>query len=114
MPCVSKIGERLIHADHAEITQNLGVKAGIEQMQNGMFNAADILINRHPVIQFLAIKTGLGIAIRAAIAVEIPGRFHKRVHRVRLPSGLAAAFRASRIHEFFQGRERRPAFGCLI
>jgi len=30
-------------------------------MQNSMFNAADILIHRHPVIKLFTIKAGLGI-----------------------------------------------------
>ena len=107
-----QVGEWLIYTDHSEIAQHLGVKARVEQMQNGIFNAADILINRHPVIKLFTIEAGLGVAIRTTVAVKIPRGFHKRIHRIRLPRGLAAALGTGRVNKFFQSRKRRTAFGA--
>ena len=44
--------ERLWRTDHPNVVQNLVPKPRIEQMQHGMFAAADIEIHRHPIALF--------------------------------------------------------------
>ena len=44
-------GERLAQAlgGEAHVGQGLGVEAGVEQVQDGVLDAADVLVDRHPV-----------------------------------------------------------------
>ena len=43
-------GERLVEIEIAALLQRPGEEPRIEQMQHGMLDAADILVDRHPVI----------------------------------------------------------------
>jgi hypothetical protein len=70
-----------------------GEEAAVEQMQDRVLHAADILVDRHhPVCDGgrgrRVLVPGIGEAR------EIPGRIHKRVHGVGFALRLAAAFRA--------------------
>jgi len=67
-------------------------------MQNRMLNAADILVNRHPVFYFFLIQRA-GKVIRTAVAEEIPGGFDKGVHGIGFASGSFAAERAADIYK---------------
>ncbi len=51
IPWVSRLQERLVDADHPQVAHDLGPEARIEQVHDGMFDAADILIDRHPVVE---------------------------------------------------------------
>ena len=44
-------GERLVHADVAGLVHGAGEEARIEQMQDRVLDAADILIDRQPVVR---------------------------------------------------------------
>ncbi len=61
-------------------------------MQNRVLDAADILIDRHPVIDRRAIHRDLGM--RAAEAREIPGAVDEGVERIGLPPCRGTAARA--------------------
>ena len=52
--------------------QNFHKEAGIQEMQNCMFDTADILVNRGPVIYFVFCKRCF-IVFRVGIAQIIPG-----------------------------------------
>ena len=52
-------------------------------MQNGVFNAADILIYRQPVISLLAVEHSLRI-VGTSKASVIPGRLHKGIEGICL------------------------------
>ena len=67
-------------------------EAAVKQMQNRVFNPADILIDVHPVIGLGQIGRRLGM--RRGKAGVIPGRIHKRVHRIRLAPRRCPALRA--------------------
>ena len=95
-----QFGKGLVHLDQARglgifrtldpnIAHDLGPKAGVKQVEDGMFNAADVLVHRHPVVGTAGHHlVGVG---GVAVPHEIPGRIHKRVHRVGLAArGLAA------------------------
>jgi hypothetical protein len=90
-PLGQEIGKGLAHVEIPKISQHAGIKAGIEEMKDGMLYPANILVHRHPVIHSLRIHGAL-IIIWTCIAVKIPGRLYKGVHRVRLSSGRALAF----------------------
>jgi hypothetical protein len=49
-------GERLRHADIAAIPQRAREETGIEEMQHRMLDAADILVDRHPIIHVFAFE----------------------------------------------------------
>ena len=66
-----KPGERFVEFNQTHITHDLGPESGVQQMKHGMFNAADVLIHRHPVV-IACINHRLIIA-RGGVAHEIPG-----------------------------------------
>jgi hypothetical protein len=83
-----EIGKGLAHLEIPKISHYPCVKAGVEEMKNGMLNPADILVHGHPVVHSLRIHRAL-IKIGTGIAIKIPGRLNKGIHRVRLSSGRA-------------------------
>ena len=88
-----QLGEGFVHFDQAQIAHHFGPETRIEQVQNGMLNAANVLVHGHPVVSTLGHHlVGIG---RVAIAHKVPRRIDKRVHGV----GLAAPrFAAHRTH----------------
>jgi hypothetical protein len=84
--------ERLGEIEMAGLAHGAGEKARIEQVQDRVLDAADILIDRQPVIGGLRI--GRRVGLRCGEAGEIPGRVDERVHRVGFAAGRLAAFRA--------------------
>ena len=67
-----------------------GEKPRIKQVQNRVFNPADILVNIHPIIGLGGVCWGFGMG-RGKTRV-IPRTIHKRVHRI----GFAPRGRATR------------------
>src|SRR3546814_18523154 len=81
-------GEGLIDVEIAAAPQRAGKEAGIEEVQHRMLDAADILVDRQPVIGGCPGKRL--VALRRAEAGEIPGRLDEGVEGVRLaPRRLA-------------------------
>jgi len=68
-------------------------EAHIHQVHGGMFAAASIGINRHPIAVFLRVK-GVAAVIRAEVAHEVPAGAHEGVHRIGFAFRRAAAGRA--------------------
>ena len=97
-----QFGKGLVHLDQAlglgifraldpNITHHLGPKAGVQQVEDGMFNAADVLVHRHPVVGTVGHHlVGVG---GVAVPHEIPRRIDKRVHGVGLAARGFAAHR---------------------
>ncbi len=85
-------GEGFLHRDVAGVLHRPGEEAGIQQVQDGVLDAADILVDRHPVIDRRLHQRDVGG--RAAIAGEIPGAVDEGVERVGLPPRRGAAGRA--------------------
>ena len=86
-------GERFIEGDVAGGLHGAGEEARIEQMQDRVLDAADILIDRHQAIHDRArgrrvLVPGIGEAR------EIPRRIHEGVHGVGVAQRFAAALRA--------------------
>ena len=50
-------------------------------MQDGVLDAADVLVHRHPVIHVVRVE-GLRVITGGSEAVEIPGRANEGVQRV--------------------------------
>src|SRR5215469_461861 len=76
--------DRFVVGDHAEIAHELRPEARIDQVQDCVLDAADVLINTsltEPVLGDLAVK-GRMIVLRVRVAVEVPGGIHEGVHGV--------------------------------
>ena len=104
-------GEGLVRRDHAEVAQHLGEEARVQEMEHGVLDAADVLVDGHPVLRRLAVEHAL-IESRRAIAEEIPGRLDERVHRVGVAPRRSPAPRAARVHEARDFGQRRPALAA--
>ena len=86
-------GERLVEADMAGRFHGAAEEAAIEQMQDRMLDAADILVDRHPGIDHGPIGRRVGDP-RIGEAFEIPGRVDEGVHGVGFAARPLAALRA--------------------
>src|SRR5215467_10487915 len=68
----------------------------IEQMQNRVLDAADVLVDRKPFIDDLAIgRRGLDPGIGETC--EVPGRVDKSVHRISLAPSRSGTLRTSHV-----------------
>ena len=88
-----QVGERLVHLQVAEVAQHLGEEARVEQVEDGVLDPADVLVDRQPVAGRFPVDGGGG-QVRAGVAGEIPGGLDKGVQRVGLAPGRPAALRA--------------------
>ena len=84
MPCVSSLREGLVDLHQAEVAHHLGPEARVQQVQDRVLDAADVLVHRHPVLR--ALGHHRLVVLRVAVAHEVPRRIDEGVHRV----GLAA------------------------
>ena len=112
-PLAEQIREWLRRIQHAFVLQHFHKETRIEQVQNGVLDAADVLIDRHPIVSFFLGKR-LGLIVRIAVANEIPGRIDEGVHRVRLAQGIRAALGTFAMQETFARLERRQCAGHKI
>ena len=71
-------------------------KARVQQMHGGVFNAARVCVNGHPVIVLGRVERTL-VIFRRQIAQVIPRRAHERIHRVGFARGRSAADGAGRM-----------------
>jgi len=44
-----QVGKRFLHFNVSRLAHGAHIKPRIEQVQNGVLNAADILVDRHPI-----------------------------------------------------------------
>src|ERR1700746_1262610 len=91
--------KRRIEIEIATFTQRPHVEARVEEVEDRMFDAADVLIDRHPVIDCLALERD-GRARRAE-AQEEPGRLEERIQSISLAAGGPTTMRAI---DMFPGR----------
>ena len=73
-----------------------------------MLDAADVLIDREPVLRGLAIKRRSVIS-RIRVAIEIPGRIDKRIHGIGFAARRAAALGTDRVDKFRHSSQRRSS-----
>ena len=87
-------------------------EAGIEQMQNCVLDAADILIDRQPVIGLRTIDHAIGI-VRAGEARVVPRGLHKGVEGVGFAlAGLPLQLKLAPLRVCFD--RRRHAIHCHV
>lgn len=90
--------------------EDLHEEAGVHEVQDGVFDAADVLVDVHPVIALLRIP-GLFVVAGVGIAQEVPRRADEGVHRIRFPFSRAAAFRAGAVDKAIARRQGRYGTG---
>src|SRR5207248_2787915 len=66
-------GKRLVEIEIPAPLQRAGEEARVKQVENRVLDTADVLVDRHPIIDRLALKCDR--RTRRAEAQEIPGRF---------------------------------------
>ena len=93
-----QVGEGLVHAQQAQVAQRLGKEAAVEQVQNGVLDATDVVIDGHPTVGGLAGEGQLGV-VRVGIAQVIPAGAGEGVHGIGLALGRATADRAGGLVE---------------
>ena len=91
--------------------EDLHEEAGVHEVKDGVFDAADVLVDVHPVIALLRIP-GLFIVAGVGITQEVPRRADEGIHRIRFPFGRAAAFRAGAVDKAVARRQGRYGTGC--
>ncbi len=94
-----EIQKGFVEVEDTEVPEHFRVKPGIEEMKDGVLDAADVLVHGHPVGNLSPVEPGLFVEVSAAEAVEVPGRLDEGVHGVRFPPGRAAAAGAGGVHE---------------
>src|ERR1700722_8336547 len=87
----------VLHKSH--VAHELRPEARINEMKNGVFDSADVLIDGKPVISLSRIK-GSFVVFRVGITVEVPRRVDEGVHGVGLAAGGTSTFWAGRIQEW--------------
>ena len=100
--------ERLVVLHHAEVAEHPAEEPRVDQVQDGVLDAAAVEIHRAPVLHLRRVERQLAVP-RVAVAVEVPRRIDERVHRVGLAAGGAAAARARGVDELRHVRQRRVA-----
>src|ERR1700728_792014 len=71
-----------------------------------MLHATDVLIDLKPVGGLRLVERS-AVVVWIGVAIEIPRRIDKGVHRVGFAFGWTAALRTRRVSEFRNRRERR-------
>ena len=112
-PLVEEPGKRLSEPDQAELVHDLDEEAGIEQVPGRVIDSADVLVDRHPVVDDRAVERRL-IVVRVAVTQEVPGRVDERVHRVGFTAANRPATRARYEQPLLVRGERRLALRLVV
>ena len=105
----------LVVGDQAQVAHELGPEARIDQVQNGVLDAADVLVDAaiaEPVLRDLAVERRVVVA-RVGVAIEIPGRIDERVHGVGLAARRAATLRTRGIRELRHAPSGEPPVSVI-
>ena len=76
--------------DEGEIAHDARPKAGVDEVEDGVLDATDVLIDGKPVRGSCGIEW-LRAVVGIDVAVEVPARVDEGVHGVGLAAGRAAA-----------------------
>ncbi len=110
MPWVNRRakGSRRPGRPDAHVGQGPRVEAGVEQVQDGVLDTPDVLVDRHPAGGRLRIERAVR-SPRIAEAQEVPRRVDEGVHGVGLAGGGPAALRTGRLLELVARGQRGDA-----
>ena len=101
-----QVGERFVVINQASITQYFQEEARIEQVEDCVFDTADVLVNRTPVVVNFFSKRQF-VVFRIGITQVIPRGAQEGVHGISFTSCRTTAFGASAIQESFGSSKRR-------
>ena len=96
-----------------EIGERLGEEPRVHQMQDGVLDAADVLVDRQPALDRVGVE-GCAVVPRVGKAKEVPRRVDEGVHRVGLARRGPAADRTGRVQEAVVEAQRRFARGTEL
>ncbi len=71
----------------------------VEQVQNSVFDPADVLVHRQPVIGRSRVDHAL-VILRAGVAGVVPGAFNEGIHGVGFALGGGATLRTAALIKF--------------
>ena len=102
-----QVREGLVEIEQAAVAQHLGKEAAVEQVQDGVLDAADVLIDGHPGVSLFRIEGRVHV-VRVGVAHVVPAGAREGVHGVGLALGRTAANRAGGVHEPGMGGQCLP------
>ena len=100
--------ERLRRRHGADVEEHQMPEARVEEVQHGVLGAADVEVDRQPLLQQLRVAERL-VVRRIDVAEVIPAAAGPLRHRVRLADALLAGLRVDDVHPVRRLRERRLA-----
>jgi len=96
--------ERLIDRGEIHVAHDLVPEARVQQVQNRVFDAANVLVDRQPVVG-ARIEHGIRV-VRTGVTGVVPARIDESIHRVGFAARRFAAAGASHIQEIVTLQER--------
>jgi hypothetical protein len=57
-----QILERFLETDQTQVVEHLGEEAGVHEVENGVLHAPDVLVDRQPVVDGVAVGGEVGAA----------------------------------------------------
>ena len=108
-PLGEQVRERLAVVDHPEVAEHPGEEARVDQVQDGVLDAAASRSRPGTSTSTLAGSNGSAVVVGVGEAVEVPRRVDERVHRVGLAPRRPAAGRAGDVDELRHVGQRRIA-----
>ena len=88
-----QVGEGLVEAQHVHVAQDLGEEARVQQVQDRVLDAADVLVDGHEAVH-LVLGKGLFGVVGVGVAQVVPRAAGEGVHGVGLAARRLAAHRA--------------------
>ena len=110
LPLIHESFERLAVLNQPQITNNFREETRIQQVQNRMFHATHVHIDRAPFPDRLRVERTISVAGRN-IAQEVPGRIHEGIHRVGIAAGALTALWAGNYSPVIGGSKGRLSLG---
>ena len=100
-----QVGERLVEVEHTSITRDLGPDARVQQVQDGVLDTANVLVDGHEAVRLVLGKGQLAV-VRVGVAQVVPRAAREGVHGVGLAMRGLAAHRAGALVELLGILER--------
>ena len=95
---VKEAEEGLVEVEQTHVPHALGEEAGVEQVHDGVFCAAGVLVDGEPAVQEVGVE-GRALFGGAGEAEHVPGGIDEGVHSVGLSLGETAAAGAGGVDE---------------
>ena len=110
---IQQRAERLGEAHVAQVEEHLGDEAGVQQVQDRVLDAADVLVDGRPLLG-LRHRERLEVVVRREEAQEVPRAVDERVHGVGVALRGTAVARVGDGHPVGRGCEGRLALRLEI